>query len=78
MSCCTGSSAYKTEEAACEVQPAVLVNSIRAQHPSKSRQGVAGMAQRLLVEEEATSNCADYPPKEPWIGGWKSAFESNG
>jgi hypothetical protein len=53
MSCCTGSSAYKTEEAACEVQPAVLVNSIRAQHPSKSRQGVAGMAKRLLVEEEA-------------------------
>ena len=34
-------------------KPAVLVDSIRAQHPSKSRQGVAGMAKRLLVEEEA-------------------------
>ena len=34
-------------------KPAVLVNSIRAQHPSKCRQGVAGMAKRLLVEEEA-------------------------
>ena len=32
---------------------AVLVDSIRAQHPSKRRQGVAGMAKRLLVEEEA-------------------------
>ena len=33
-------------------KPPVLVDSIRAQHPSKSRQGVAGMVKRLLVEEE--------------------------
>ena len=48
-----------------QFKPAVLVDNIRAQHPSKSRQGVAGIAKRLCVEEEAEdmSNCADYPPR---------------